>query len=197
VLPILANNVCTIHLSAGVASAGGGARAGPPRHGLGAHFCQTLDLRAQSLRQAQVWHLRVDVHVLDHQGNLVDACGLSALAALMAFRRPDVTVGSEEDGQAAVTVHSPDVREPLPLSIHHLPVPVSFAFFEVRRPAAAAAAEWKCIYVVEGVSAVWRGVQGRGASSACDGLICSFRGEAARRRRHGKGGKCRGDCTLG
>lgn len=79
---------------------------------------------------AQVWHLRVDVHVLDHQGNLVDACGLSALGALMAFRRPDATVGGGPDGQA-VTVHSPDVREPLPLSIHHLPVPVSFAFFEV------------------------------------------------------------------
>lgn len=80
----------------------------------------------------QVWHLRVDVHVLDHCGNLTDACGLSALAALMAFRRPDVTVGGGEDGQA-ITVHSPEVREPLPLSIHHLPVPVTFALFEVRR----------------------------------------------------------------
>ncbi|GAB4822397.1 hypothetical protein N2152v2_009443 [Parachlorella kessleri] len=77
----------------------------------------------------KVWHLRVDIHVLDHQGNLVDACGLSALGALMVFRRPDVTVGGGEDGQA-VTVHSPEVREPVPLSIHHLPVPVSFAFFE-------------------------------------------------------------------
>eukprot|EP00887_Chlorella_sp_A99_P003075 scaffold9.g3075.t1 len=65
----------------------------------------------------------------DHQGNLTDACGLSALGALMAFRRPDVTVGGGEDGQA-VTVHSPDVREPLPLSIHHLPLPISFALFE-------------------------------------------------------------------
>ena len=46
----------------------------------------------------QVWHLRVDVHVLDHCGNLVDAAGLSALGALMAFRRPDVTVA--DDGQA-------------------------------------------------------------------------------------------------
>ncbi len=46
-----------------------------------------------------MWHLRVDLHVLDHQGNLVDACGLAALAALMAFRRPDVTVGGGDDGQ--------------------------------------------------------------------------------------------------
>lgn len=47
----------------------------------------------------KVWHLRVDLHVLDHQGNLIDACGLAALAALMAFRRPDVTVGGGDDGQ--------------------------------------------------------------------------------------------------
>jgi exosome complex RNA-binding protein Rrp42 (RNase PH superfamily) len=40
-----------------------------------------------------VWAVRVDVHVLDHCGNLADACVLSALAGLLAFRRPDVTVG--------------------------------------------------------------------------------------------------------
>ena len=78
-----------------------------------------------------MWHLRVDLHVLDHQGNLTDACGLAALAVLMAFRRPDVTVGGGDDGQA-VTVHPPDQREPVPLSLHHLPLPISFALFEVR-----------------------------------------------------------------
>jgi hypothetical protein len=51
----------------------------------------------------KVWHLRVDVHVLDHQGALVDACGLAALAALMAFRRPDVTVGGD-DGQVLASL---------------------------------------------------------------------------------------------
>ena len=37
--------------------------------------------------------MRADVHVLDHCGNVADACVLSALAGLLAFRRPDVTVG--------------------------------------------------------------------------------------------------------
>lgn len=46
----------------------------------------------------KVWHLRVDVHVLDHGGNLTGACGLASLAALMAFRRPDATLGGD-DGQ--------------------------------------------------------------------------------------------------
>ncbi len=42
--------------------------------------------------------MRADVHVLDHCGNVADACVLSALAGLLAFRRPDVTVGGGGDG---------------------------------------------------------------------------------------------------
>ncbi len=76
-----------------------------------------------------MWALRVDVHVLDHDGNLVDACCLAALAALMALRLPQVSVGGE--GGSDIIVHSPDVKEPLPLSIHHLPVAISFGLFEV------------------------------------------------------------------
>ena len=94
----------------------------------------------------------------------MDACGLSALGALMAFRRPDLTVGGGDDGQA-VTVHSPDVREPLPLSIHHLPLPITFALFEVRRG-------WLNVWGEEGVAewwvagVHWRGWQGAGQAPA-------------------------------
>ena len=31
-------------------------------------------------------------------------------------------------------MHPPEQREPVPLSIHHLPLPISFALFEVRLP---------------------------------------------------------------
>ena len=82
----------------------------------------------------QVWSLRVDVHILDHNGNLADAASLSALAALLAFRRPEVTLeaggGGVGEGQQVV-VHPPDVRESLPLSIHHTPLAVTFASFQV------------------------------------------------------------------
>ena len=86
---------------------------------------------------AQAWHLQLDVHALDHDGNLLDACMLSALAALMAFRRPDTEVVAPAPGEGApstVTLLSPDVREPLPLSLHQLPLAVTFALFEVGRP---------------------------------------------------------------
>ena len=79
----------------------------------------------------QAWALQVDVRVLDHHGNLHDAATLAAVAALMSFRRPEVSVGSPQSPQAFV-VHPPQEREPLPLSLHHLPMPVTFALFEVR-----------------------------------------------------------------
>jgi exosome complex RNA-binding protein Rrp42 (RNase PH superfamily) len=89
------------------------------------------------------WALRVDVTVLDHGGNLVDACVLAALAACMAYRRPDVTVGGEAGGVGAggaggeplgdlVVVHSREQREPLPLTIHHHPIAVTWALFKAR-----------------------------------------------------------------
>eukprot|EP00897_Mesotaenium_endlicherianum_P003395 jgi/Mesen1/3083/ME000183S02134 len=74
-----------------------------------------------------VWAVRIDIHILDNGGNLVDAANLAALAALLSFRRPECSVGGD-DGQT-VTVHPPEVRDPVPLSIHHLPIAVTFAFF--------------------------------------------------------------------
>ena len=47
----------------------------------------------------QVWSLRLDVHVLNHDGNAADAVSLAALAALLDFRRPDSTV---IDGKAVI-----------------------------------------------------------------------------------------------
>uniref|UniRef100_A0A2P2KMS8 Uncharacterized protein MANES_01G181600 n=1 Tax=Rhizophora mucronata TaxID=61149 RepID=A0A2P2KMS8_RHIMU len=74
-----------------------------------------------------VWAIRIDLHILDNGGNLVDAANIAALAALLTFRRPECTLGGE-DGQE-VTIHPPEVREPLPLIVHHLPIAVTFAFF--------------------------------------------------------------------
>uniref|UniRef100_A0A7N0RI82 Protein ECERIFERUM 7 n=2 Tax=Kalanchoe fedtschenkoi TaxID=63787 RepID=A0A7N0RI82_KALFE len=74
-----------------------------------------------------VWSIRVDLHILDNGGNLVDAANIAALAALLTFRRPECTL-SGDDGQEVI-VHSAEEREPLPLIVHHLPVAVTFAFF--------------------------------------------------------------------
>ncbi|CAA7029545.1 unnamed protein product [Microthlaspi erraticum] len=74
-----------------------------------------------------VWSVRIDLHILDNGGNLVDAANIAALAALMTFRRPDCTVGGE-NGQEVI-VHTLEEREPVPLIIHHLPIAFTFGFF--------------------------------------------------------------------
>eukprot|EP00038_Savillea_parva_P010531 m.190969 g.190969 ORF g.190969 m.190969 type:complete len:370 (+) comp18193_c0_seq1:195-1304(+) len=72
----------------------------------------------------KVWSVRVDVTVLDHGGNLVDAVALATLGSLLHFRKPHVDViGSD------VTIHTLESHVPDPLSVHHRPLCVTFAFF--------------------------------------------------------------------
>ena len=83
----------------------------------------------------KVWAVRVDAHVLDAGGNVLDALNLAVVTALLHFRRPDVTVIGD-----SVTVHSVDDRQPVALALHHIPVSCSFAFFDPAVSAAATAA---------------------------------------------------------
>nr|XP_023685292.1 exosome complex component RRP45 isoform X1 [Paramormyrops kingsleyae] len=73
----------------------------------------------------KVWKIRIDVHVLNHDGNIMDAASIAAITALCHFRRPDVGIQGEE-----VTIYTPEERDLIPLSIYHMPVSVSFSFFQ-------------------------------------------------------------------
>ncbi|KAH7067760.1 ribosomal protein S5 domain 2-type protein [Paraphoma chrysanthemicola] len=68
--------------------------------------------------------LRADVHIIDHDGGLIDASCIAVMAALQHFRRPDVMVEGEK-----ATVLSVRERDPIPLSILHQPLCVSFSYF--------------------------------------------------------------------
>lgn len=70
------------------------------------------------------WSIRADVHVLDVDGGLIDACSIAIMAALYHFRRPEVSVDGEQ-----VTIHSVAERVPVPLSILHSPICVTFSVF--------------------------------------------------------------------
>lgn len=72
----------------------------------------------------QVWNVRVDLVVLNYDGNLIGCCSVAALASLSHFRRPDVTTNGEE-----VIIHSPAEKDPIPISLHHHPVAIAFAIF--------------------------------------------------------------------
>jgi len=47
-----------------------------------------IDLSELTLPDGKVWIIFIDVHVLDHDGNLMDAAALGALAALVHATKP-------------------------------------------------------------------------------------------------------------
>lgn len=73
---------------------------------------------------SKCWSVRVDLHVLSHDGNLVDASCLAVVAALRHFRKPDTSMEGE-----VLTVYTPAEREPVPLSWLHSPFCVTFSFY--------------------------------------------------------------------
>ncbi|KAF3913653.1 hypothetical protein ABW21_db0206956 [Orbilia brochopaga] len=84
-----------------------------------------LDAESLCIVTAQrVWSLRCDVHFLSHDGSLLDAACIAVITALAHFRLPVVTVSGED-----ITIHSPEERVPVPLSILHWPICVTFSFF--------------------------------------------------------------------
>ena len=84
-----------------------------------------LDTESLCLIAGQkVWSVRVDLHVLSHDGNLVDAACFAVVAALRHFRKPDSSIEGEN-----LTVYTAAEREPVPLSWLHSPFCVSFSFY--------------------------------------------------------------------
>lgn len=69
--------------------------------------------------------IRADVHVLAHDGNLLDAACVAVVAGLQHFRRPDVSVEGEN-----VMVWDVREREPVKLSMLHSPFCVSFSYYD-------------------------------------------------------------------
>lgn len=70
------------------------------------------------------WSVRADIHVVDFDGGLIDACCIATMAALYHFRRPDVSVDGDH-----VTIHTMAERVPVPLSILHSPVCITFNIY--------------------------------------------------------------------
>lgn len=84
-----------------------------------------IDTEALCIRAGEkVWAVNVNIHILDDGGNLIDAVSIATISALLHFRRPDVSITGD-----SVTIHSIADRDPVPLSIHHMPICVTFAIF--------------------------------------------------------------------
>lgn len=94
----------------------------------GIRECRALDTEALAIVAGEkVWAITCTIHVVDHGGNLVDCVSLAAIAAMMHYRRPEVSV----QGNATV-VYNIDEHAAVPLSLHHIPISISFCFVESR-----------------------------------------------------------------
>ncbi|XP_034108902.1 exosome complex component RRP45 [Drosophila albomicans] len=85
-----------------------------------------LDLESLCIAVEQhVWCVRVDINVLNHDGNLYDASTIATLAALMHFRRPDVSYIDDQ-----IRTYSERERELMPLLFLHYPVSVTYCVYK-------------------------------------------------------------------
>lgn len=86
-----------------------------------------LDLESLCLIVAQaVWSINTKLVLFNYDGNLIEASSIATIASLMHFRLPDATVTPEGD----VIVHSLEEREPVPLTLFHYPICVTFQFMD-------------------------------------------------------------------
>ncbi|CCW66346.1 unnamed protein product [Phytomonas sp. Hart1] len=70
----------------------------------------------------RVWSLSVEILIVNDDGNALDVAQWSAITALQHFRRPEITIRGDH-----ITLHSPHERDPVPLSLHHIPLSCSYA----------------------------------------------------------------------
>jgi len=75
-----------------------------------------------------VWKLNITITILDDDGNLIDCSIVSAFAALRFLKLPATEIMN--DGKH-VEIYSEDDRDPIPLPLHHTPIPFSFALFSL------------------------------------------------------------------
>lgn len=76
----------------------------------------------------KVWELCVDLNFWNYDGNLIDVGCFATMLALLHFRKPDISIHG--DG-GAVTVHDVNERQPVSLSILHVPICLTFSFYNL------------------------------------------------------------------
>lgn len=87
-----------------------------------------LDLESLCIIAGEkVWHVRADINFLNYDGGFIDASCLGVMAALQHFKKPDISISGTD-----VIVHDANERQPVSLSILHVPICVTFSFFNLK-----------------------------------------------------------------
>lgn len=84
-----------------------------------------LDLESLCIIAGEkVWLIRVDINFLNYDGGFIDASCIGVMTALQHFRKPDVSIKGTE-----IVIHDFNQRQPVPLSVLHVPICVTYSFF--------------------------------------------------------------------
>lgn len=84
-----------------------------------------LDLESLCIVAGEkVWSIRATINFISDDGGLIDASCLGVMTALQHFRKPDVSIRGTE-----VIFHSTTTHQPTPLSILHIPLCLTYSFF--------------------------------------------------------------------
>ncbi|KAH3669430.1 hypothetical protein OGAPHI_001551 [Ogataea philodendri] len=73
---------------------------------------------------SKCWSIRADLHFLNYDGNFIDISSIAVMVALLHFRKPDMEI----DGNNVI-LFDQDQRNPVPLSILHIPLCFTFQFY--------------------------------------------------------------------
>lgn len=76
----------------------------------------------------KVWSITVDVNFLNYDGNFIDVTCFAVMLALLHYRKPDVLI---EAGGDKIIVHLVDERQPVPLSVLHIPICLTYLFYNL------------------------------------------------------------------
>ena len=92
---------------------------------------KAVDLESLCIQAGKhVWYVELQLTIMNDDGNVVDALGWAALAALRVFKREEVERPSGQDKNRSIKVHRLDEREGVGMTIHSFPVAVTFAVYD-------------------------------------------------------------------
>ena len=73
-----------------------------------------------------VWSIEVNLTLINNDGNLIDAFYLAAITSLLNYKKPQVGV----ENLNKIVTYSENEKKYVPLSINHIPIACTFAFFD-------------------------------------------------------------------
>jgi len=80
----------------------------------------TIDVKKLCVKEGEkVWMVFVDISIMNHDGNLIDACGLAAMAALSEAKMPEYD-GEIVDWEKKTSKSLPIKYKPIPVTIHKI-----------------------------------------------------------------------------